>query len=94
MILQVFVVSCYMQVTEGRAMAHPREHEACQSAYNWTGETNHKYMDFQIKAYVSIWIFGRKKPCKLLGIECCCGNSGEGEINTDHHGWCGIWVTL
>ena len=62
-----------------------RDSEVCQNAYNWTGETNYKYIAFPNKStclYMNIW---GENPCKLLGIEHCSGNSGEGEINTDCH---------
>lgn len=94
MILQVFVVSCSMQITEGIVVAHPREYKVFLSAYNWTRETTYKDIAFPNKStclYMNIW---GGNPCKLLGIEYCSGNSGEGEINTDCHRWFGIWVQL
>lgn len=94
MIFQVFVVSCSMQITEGSVVAHPRDYKVCQNAYNWTGETNYKYIAFPNKSTCLYMNSSGKNPCKLPGIEYCSGNSGEGEINTDCHRWFGIWVQL
>lgn len=44
LILLVFVVSCYMQITKGSSVAHPRETRGMPKCSRLNWEANHKHM--------------------------------------------------